>query len=309
MLKVSIICNTAASFPLIQWCHSQRLLIGVAILISPAEWADDLAVVTSQLQIPMRKVRTQHSDEDLLDWQKTIQADVILVLGFPRKIGSTVLEHVPMGVFNFHFGALPAYAGSFPLFWQIRHRETNGLLTIHKMIDKMDAGPIAVETPVEISTDQPFGITEAKYSFAAISAAAQLLNALLQNTLVLRSQLPGVTKYSSSRPTLKDLIIEWTQMDAAEITALVKATNPWNRGAIARINGLDVKIIDAKPGPPAFLQPGQIQQLPDGALAVGCQGSETVIILLLYCSYGYFEKEGIWSMGIQPGHSFEKIRI
>lgn len=94
------------------------------------------------------------------------------------------------------------------------------------MTDKMDGDPIAVETPVEISTDQPFGIAETKYSFAAIPAAAQLLNALLQKTLVLRNQLSGEAKCSSSRPTLKDLIVEWAQMDAAAITALVKATNP-----------------------------------------------------------------------------------
>jgi len=309
MLKVSIICNTAAAFPLIQWCHSQRVLAGIAILNSLAEWADDLAVVTSQLQIPIRKVSMQRPNEDLLDWQKTTQADVILVLGFPRKISTKVLESVPLGVFNFHFGALPTYAGSFPLFWQIKNKETSGLLTIHKMTNQMDDGPVAVEIPIEISTDQSLGIAEANYSFAAIAAAAQLLNALLQKTLVLRSQLSGEVKCPSGRPTLKDLIIEWAQMDASEITALAKATNPWNRGAIARINGIDIKIIDAKPGPPASLQPGQIQQLPDGALAVGCKGLGTVIILLLYCSYGYFEKNGIWSIGIQPRHFFENICI
>jgi methionyl-tRNA formyltransferase len=309
MLRVSIICNTAAAFPLIQWCHSQRVLAGIAILDSPAEWADDLAVVAGQLQIPVKKVSVQRPSEDLLDWQKTTRADVILVLGFPRKIGTKVLESVPLGVFNFHFGALPAYAGSFPLFWQIRNREVNGLLTIHQMTNQMDGGAIAVEVPVEILLDQPFGIAEAKYSFAAVPAAAQLLNALLQKTLVLCDQQAGQPKCPSGRPTLKDLIIQWSQMDAQGITALVKATNPWNRGAIARINGLDVKIIDAKPGPPAALQPGQVQQMPDGAMVVGCQGSETVIILQLYCSYGYFQKEGIWSIGIQPGHSFENIRI
>lgn len=309
MLKVSIICNTAAAFPLIQWCHSQRVLAGIAIPDSSAEWVDDLEVVTSRLQIPLRKVSVQRPNENLLDWQKTTQADVILVLGFPRKIGTRVLESVSLGVFNFHFGALPAYAGSFPLFWQIRNRDINGLLTIHRMTDEMDGGPIAVEIPVEIATDQPLGIAEAKYSFAAIPAAAQLLNALLQKTLVLRDQLTVEAKCPPSRPTLKDLIIEWVQMDASEITALVKATNPWNRGAIARINGLDVKIIDAKPGPAAALQPGQVQQMSDGAMAVGCVGPETVIILLLYCSYGYLEKEGIWSTGILPGHSFENILI
>jgi methionyl-tRNA formyltransferase len=231
-----------------------------------------------------------------------------LVLGFPRKIGSRLLADVPLGIFNFHFGALPLYAGSFPLFWQIRNQEASGMLTVHRMTDQLDGGPIAVELPVAISPSEPLGIVEARYSMMAIQAGAQLLNALLQRTLVMQDQVAGQSEYLL-RPSLKDLIIDWAEMSPGSITALVKATNPWNRGAIARINGLDLKIVDAKPGPSAGLQPGQVHQMPDGTMLVGCQNEETVIILLLYCSYGYFEREGMWSLGIQPGHFFEIIRI
>jgi methionyl-tRNA formyltransferase len=48
-----------------------------------------------------------------------------------------------------------------------------------------------------------------------------------------------------SKPSLKDVLVNWKVMPAAEICALVRACNNWNAGAITLYQGMELKLIDA----------------------------------------------------------------
>jgi methionyl-tRNA formyltransferase len=48
------------------------------------------------------------------------------------------------------------------------------------------------------------------------------------------------------RPVLKDISINWHQMPASEICNLIRAVNPWNKGAITTFNQQEVKLMDAQ---------------------------------------------------------------
>ncbi len=308
MLKIGLVCNTPAAFPLLQWCHQNQLLAGVAILNTVSDFAQDTQPICSQNHIPFKLLDTDDVTTALVTWQKDVAPDLVLVLAFPFKISPTVFKAVPLGYFNIHFGKLPTYAGSFPLFWQIIDKISTGTVTIHQMDENFDSGPLAIELPFQIERDLSYGMLESHYGFVAIHAVHELLTRIIQKTIKLIPQ-PASQLAPSPKPVLKDLIIQWEHMTATNVTALILATNPWNKGAIALINGLDIKILDAMPGDSTQLAPGTVYRNNEGAMAVACQHHTSIIILIVYCHLGYFERQKIWKLGLQEGDCFQSIQL
>ncbi|GAA4443236.1 hypothetical protein GCM10023091_31390 [Ravibacter arvi] len=308
MLKIGLICNTAAAFPLLQWAAANQLLGGVAILNQASEFYEQAVSLTTRMGVPLRILDRQNITDQLVGWQKSSSINIVLVLGFPLRIRRRALDSAPFGVYNIHFGKLPEYAGSFPVFWQILNGAQRATLTIHRMDAGLDTGPVAVEIPFEIGDSQSFGLVDAQYGFVAVQATIQLLTSIANNTLKLVPQT-APTSPAQGKPLVKDLVIRWEEMNAKQVTALVLATNPWNRGALALVNGFDVKIMEAGPGEDTELAPGTIFRTAAGEMAVACRDKTSVILRILYCTFGYFETTRIWSFGLSEGDRFERIPL
>ncbi len=92
------------------------------------------------------------------------------------------------GFYNIHFGKLPKYGGSFPVFWQIKNQEKEGVLTVHQMDENFDTSQIAVEIPFEIKVMNTYGIVEANYIYITINGVHKLLDSILKNYLKLMPQ-------------------------------------------------------------------------------------------------------------------------
>jgi methionyl-tRNA formyltransferase len=307
MLKLGLICNSTAAFPLIHWLKSQSILNGIAVLEQKSDFIDDISVLSKNLGIELTIISKKEIDNQLITWQSSISAELVLVLAFPAKIKKVVFDQSKYGFFNIHFGKLPEYGGSFPIFWQKARQEKSGVLTIHKMDEGYDTGPIAVEVPFDISQHQTFGMVENIYSVLTINGVYQLLNGILSNTLILKNQTNKSAKYLA-KPSLNDLIINWKGQSVIEIVALIKATNPWNRGAIARINNLEMKIIEAEIWENlATSKPGEIIEINEKGLRVGCKNGESINIKITYSPLGYLEAGKLGAIGLKIGDKFDDI--
>lgn len=307
-MKISLICNTIAAFPLLDWLANQGVLVGVGTKIQKSDFFDDLTVICIQHKIKIHTFDKPNLTEQLSEFQKNTNADLVLVLGFPYKISAVALEKPPLGFYNIHFGQLPKYGGSFPVFWQIKNQEKSGVLTIHKMDDSFDSGPIAIELSLQIESYQCNGIVDINYGILAINATYQLIDNLLKNSLVLKPQ-PAHNIVYFPKPTLKNLIIDWQNMDANEVLALVKSCNPWNKGAIAQINGQGIKIIDAQLSSSKRLLQGTISDINLYGIDVECANQTALTITTIHSSFGYFGGENLGNFGIKSGDVFQNIFI
>ena len=307
-MKVALLCHTASAFPLLDWLHAQGILSGVGILEQETEFFSDLSVICQQKNIKPHVFNKPNLTRQMFHWINAIKADIVLVLTFPYKIQKEILQLTPLGVYNIHFGKLPEYGGSFPVFWQIKNREKQGVVTVHKMDENFDSGPIAIELPFDINAIQNYGIVEANYGYMAINAVFQLLDNILKKTLILKPQLHKNYKFLP-KPSLKDIIINWDTMDANEIVALIKACNPWNKGAIARINGLDVKIIEANANTSSVGKVGEVFHPYKNGMEVRCINNTSLDIKTMYSRFGYQTGELLTSFGIKMGDFFEKIAL
>ncbi len=73
------------------------------------------------------------------------EPDLILVYGFNWRFPREVLEVPRLGVLNVHPSALPKYRGPSPVLWAVRNGDPAMGVTVHRMTENIDAGPILAQ--------------------------------------------------------------------------------------------------------------------------------------------------------------------
>ena len=65
-----------------------------------------------------------------------------LVIAFGQKLGDELLDSFPLGCVNLHASLLPKYRGAAPFQWAVINGEERAGVTVFRLSNRMDAGPI-----------------------------------------------------------------------------------------------------------------------------------------------------------------------
>jgi methionyl-tRNA formyltransferase len=81
---------------------------------------------------------------------RRLQPDVIASVAAPEIFRAEILAVPRLGCINVHSGRLPVYRGMMPTFWQLLHGEQHAVITVHEMVEALDAGAVlgALEWPL-----------------------------------------------------------------------------------------------------------------------------------------------------------------
>lgn len=71
--------------------------------------------------------------------------DIVLVYGFNWKLPRGTLDVPRFGALNIHPSPLPKYRGPSPIPWGIRNGDPYMGLTVHRMTERIDAGPVLAQ--------------------------------------------------------------------------------------------------------------------------------------------------------------------
>ncbi|MEU5692466.1 formyltransferase family protein [Actinosynnema sp. NPDC020468] len=83
-----------------------------------------------------------------------LDADLVVMHGFDWILPRAVFSLPRLGVLNVHTSALPAYRGPAPVLWAIRRGDPTLGVTVHRVDDGVDTGPVlARETGVPLDDD------------------------------------------------------------------------------------------------------------------------------------------------------------
>lgn len=77
---------------------------------------------------------------------KRLEADLIVVACFDRRIPSRVVDYMRFGGVNIHPSWLPKLRGPDPLFWTLRRGDGSAAVSLHKLAPRFDAGAIIVQS-------------------------------------------------------------------------------------------------------------------------------------------------------------------
>jgi len=79
-----------------------------------------------------------------------IRPDLLISVAASQILRRQVLSTPSLGCINVHSAPLPRYQGMMPSFWAMLHGEKETAVTIHYMVEKLDAGDIILQEPVPI---------------------------------------------------------------------------------------------------------------------------------------------------------------
>ena len=73
---------------------------------------------------------------------RALRADIIIVMGYGIKLPHSILTKPEFGCINIHVSLLPRWRGAAPIEHSILNGDKETGVTIFKLENKMDAGPI-----------------------------------------------------------------------------------------------------------------------------------------------------------------------
>lgn len=111
---------------------------------------------------------------------KSLGADLAYVAAFGQKIGRELLGAFPVGIVNLHASLLPALRGAAPINWAIINGDGETGVTVFRLVEKMDAGPILVQRRTvigDVETADELHDRLARIGCDAVRATLELLAA------------------------------------------------------------------------------------------------------------------------------------
>jgi folate-dependent phosphoribosylglycinamide formyltransferase PurN len=126
--------------------------------------------------IPVRRLTTINDPAYLRSLGER-GVDVLLSVASPEIFRPAALKAAPY-VLNVHCGKLPTYRGMMPTFWALHDGEKQIVVTVHEMVEALDAGGVLAEYPVPVApADSAFDLA-ARAKLLAGREVARLLGRL-----------------------------------------------------------------------------------------------------------------------------------
>jgi methionyl-tRNA formyltransferase len=197
--------------------------------------APAVAVRARQLGLPLAqppKIRTA----EFLESIAALRPDAGIVVAYGKILPASLLSIPRQGFFNVHASVLPKYRGAAPIQRVIERGETTTGVTIMRVDEEMDHGPVLTIETTEIGPDERTPSLAARLSLLGASALMRVL-----------ADMPSETPQDHAAATYAPKIeksegaIDWTEMTAA-IYNKFRAFDPWP-GVFAG----DLKLIDLVP--------------------------------------------------------------
>jgi methionyl-tRNA formyltransferase len=309
-MKILVLCNDRMALPALNQLIQNRLVVAVAMTDRSSEVHLTAKSFCDQAQLPLIQLTKANLALELRGALMQFQPDAVLVKTFPWKIPAELLTIPKWGFYNFHYAPLPEYKGPNPLFWMIKNGDKQGGVTVHRMTENFDEGPIVLKSKFPIQKNTTFGLFTGQLGYNGLELTGQLLMGLQNGSLVEEPQ--DNTKGNwYNRPEQKDLMIDWAKMSASDVERLVNACNPWNKGAVAHLeNGWMIGLTHASPTVAITeneksLAPGTIVHINEkDGLCIRCAGNTTVSVTIVYTEEGFFPGYVLANLGLKSGMSF-----
>lgn len=89
-------------------------------------------------------------EADILVWLKELNVDMIVLSGYMRIVGKTLLEAYPNAIVNLHPALLPAFPGAHSIQDAFEAKVDHTGVTVHFIDDQIDQGQLIIQERVDI---------------------------------------------------------------------------------------------------------------------------------------------------------------
>lgn len=220
----------------------------------------EVGAVAAKHQIPTLKpvkIRTP----EFLSELKAFEPDLLVVAAYGRILPNSILDVPKIAPMNVHASLLPLHRGAAPVEGAILAGDAETGVTIMRIVEQMDAGPMYFQRRIPIEPNDTQGTLKEKLAEVGASAMLEAIDLAARGALVETPQDEPLATYTSQIEK-KDAVIDWTS-SAAQIERMTRAYDPWPV-ARTRLGGDEVLIWraavedESQWGGPAWPPPGTI---------------------------------------------------
>lgn len=247
--------------------HVAVRLLGVITAPSRGDPATEppVATWTRQRGLPMLRP-TRLRDQQAIEAVQKAAPELLVLADYGQVVPAALLNLPRFGALNLHPSLLPRHRGASPIQTAILEGDTQTGVTIIRMDEGLDTGPIVAQSSVTLSGEESAPELEARLAGLAADLLAETLPAWLAGEITPQpQQADGAT-------VTRTLRREDGQLDPARglshLYRQVRAYQPWP-GTFVETNSGRVIVWDARPlGGGATRRPGTLLALPANRAAL-----------------------------------------
>ncbi|MFO0627429.1 MAG: formyltransferase family protein [Polyangiales bacterium] len=204
--------------------------------------------------------------------------NVVVSWFWTRRIPRAALDLAVHGGVNVHPSLLPRHRGADPYFWTLRCRDTHTGVTVHRIDEQYDTGPILLQRSVIVPPGADAWRLAKRLDLPSLEALRDTLRALRDGAALPATPQDPALATEAPSPTDDDCEIRW-DLPADEVLALIRAASP-EPGAFTAVGEESVVILDAEvaPRPVATLTHGECVR-DRGAVFITCGDGRALRLL------------------------------
>lgn len=178
-------------------------------------------------------------DGAFVDLVREVAPDISAVVAYGHILTRELLEAPRLGSVNVHASLLPALRGAAPVNWAVARGHTHTGVTVMRMVEAMDAGPVLARSELPIGENDTAALLTPRLAELGAALLADTLARLAAGPVEEVEQDHAAATYAPkvSRATAR---IDWTR-DAREVACLIRGMDAVP-GAWSVLRGQPVKL-------------------------------------------------------------------
>jgi len=228
--------------------------------------------ISETLKIEHRTPSSLKNNIEEYNYLKELDADIAIVVAYGQIIPKEYLSLVKKGFINIHASLLPKWRGAAPIQRSIMNLEKETGVSIMKIGEKLDSGPICNSYKIEIMTDDNAETISEKLSTIAAEKILDNIDNILEDKIEFKEQNHNEASYAAKIEKTEGQI-EWGET-AEKIIGKINGLYP-SPGAFFSYNGERYKILKAI----LALGSGEIGEVLDNYLEISCGNKKSIKVL------------------------------
>ena len=228
--------------------------------------------ISETLKINYRIPISLKNNKEEYNYLKDLNADIAIVVAYGQIIPKEYLSLVKRGFINIHASLLPKWRGAAPIQRSIMNLEKETGVSIMRIAEKLDTGPICNSYKINIMTDDNSATIAEKLSTLAAEKILDNIDEILEDKIEFKEQNHNEATYAA-KIEKKEGQIDWSKA-AENIIGKINGLYP-NPGAFFIYNGERYKILKAS----LAHGNGEIGEVLDNYLEISCGNKKSIKIL------------------------------
>ncbi|WP_415323512.1 methionyl-tRNA formyltransferase [Candidatus Pelagibacter sp. Uisw_127] len=228
--------------------------------------------ISETLKIEYRTPSSLKNNTEEYNYLKKLNADIAIVVAYGQIIPKEYLSLVKKGFINIHASLLPKWRGAAPIQRSIMNLEKETGISVMRIEEKLDSGPICNSYKIEIMTDDNSETISEKLSTIAAEKILDNIDNILDDKIEFKEQNHNEASYAAKIEKTEGQI-EWGET-AESIIGKINGLYP-SPGAFFTYNGERYKILKAS----LALGRGKIGEVLDNYLEISCGNKKSIKVL------------------------------